>query len=146
MNITKNLFSIVKRGYQTNRSLSEQLKRLYKDKLLPAEITYGFQEFHSPPLEDNDFDAKPNILLIGQYSTGKSTMIRYLTGKNFPGYRVGPEPTTDKFIVIKGGEKNEVIPGNALVVDSSKQFKQLSQYGNAFLRRLQCSIVDNSGE
>ena len=32
---------------------------------------------HSPMLEDPDFDGKPLVMLIGQYSTGKTTFIRY---------------------------------------------------------------------
>ena len=31
---------------------------------------------HSPMLEDPDFDGKPLVMLIGQYSTGKTTFIR----------------------------------------------------------------------
>lgn len=44
--------------------------------------------------EDPDFDAKPMILLVGQYSTGKTTFIRHLLERDFPGIRIGPEPTT----------------------------------------------------
>lgn len=38
-------------------------------------------------------------------------------------------------------DKEGVIPGNALVVDPSRQFRPLSKYGNAFLNRFQCSTV-----
>lgn len=34
---------------------------------------------------------------MGQYSVGKTSFIRYLLGRDFPGQRVGPEPTTDRF-------------------------------------------------
>ena len=40
------------------------------------------------------------ILLVGQYSTGKTTFIKYLLEQEFPGMRIGPEPTTDCFIII----------------------------------------------
>ena len=59
-----------------------------------------FHDFHSPPLDEADFDAKPMILLVGQYSTGKTTFIKYLLEQEFPGMRIGPEPTTDCFIII----------------------------------------------
>ena len=36
------------------------------------------KEFHYPLLTDEDFDAKPMVLLIGSYSTGKTSFIRYL--------------------------------------------------------------------
>lgn len=117
------------------------LKKIYRGKLLPLEEYYGFHDYHSPKLEDPDFDAKPMILLVGQYSTGKTTFIRYLLERDFPGIRIGPEPTTDRFIAVMWDEKEGVIPGNALVVDPKKQFRPLSKYGNAFLNRFQCSSL-----
>lgn len=119
----------------------EGLKRIYKTKLLPLEQHHQFHDFHSPQLEDPDFDAKPMILLVGQYSTGKTTFIKYLLERDFPGIRIGPEPTTDRFIAVMYDEKEGVIPGNALVVDPKKQYRPLSKFGNAFLNRLQCSLV-----
>lgn len=124
-------------------SVADGLKSIYRSKLFPLEDHYKFHDFHSPQLDDPDFDAKPMILLIGQYSTGKTTFIRYLLEQDFPGIRIGPEPTTDRFIAIMSGESEGVVPGNALVVDSKKQFKPLTKFGNAFLNRFQCSTVSN---
>jgi len=124
-------------------SVSDGLKRIYKTKLLPLEETYLFHEFHSPLLDDADFDAKPMVLLVGQYSTGKTTFIKFLLEKEFPGIRIGPEPTTDKFIAVLHGEHDNVIPGNALTVDSKKPFRQLQRFGNAFLSRFQCSQTNS---
>ncbi|ESO10905.1 hypothetical protein HELRODRAFT_109211 [Helobdella robusta] len=124
-------------------SVADGLKKIYRQKLLPLEEFYKFHDFHSPPLEDADFDAKPMVLLIGQYSTGKTTFIKYLLEMEFPGLRIGPEPTTDRFIVVMGGDTEGVVPGNALVVDPKKQFRQLSRFGNAFLNRFQCSTLPN---
>jgi len=119
------------------------MKRLYRDKLLPLERRYLFNEFHSPLMQDADFDAKPMILLVGQYSTGKTTFIRHLLERDFPGIRVGPEPTTDRFIVIMHSEEDGIIPGNALVMDPTKQFKPLSKFGNTFLNKFQCSTTNS---
>lgn len=102
------------------------LKSIYREKLLPLEQHYQFHDFHSPQLDDPDFDAKPMILLVGQYSTGKTTFIQYLLERDFPGIRIGPEPTTDRFIAVMYDDKEGVIPGNALVVDQKRQFRPLS--------------------
>uniref|UniRef100_A0A8C9YYW9 EH-domain containing 4 n=1 Tax=Sander lucioperca TaxID=283035 RepID=A0A8C9YYW9_SANLU len=64
--------------YQT---VTEGLQSLYLKKLLPLEETYLFHDFHSPALEAADFQSKPMVLLVGQYSTGKTTFIRYLLEK-----------------------------------------------------------------
>ncbi|CAG0897529.1 unnamed protein product [Darwinula stevensoni] len=119
------------------------LKKLYKSKILPLETHYHFHDFHSPRLEDSDFDAKPMILLMGQYSTGKTTFIRYLLERDFPGMRVGPEPTTDGFVAVMHGEEDGLVPGNALAVDTKRQFRALAKFGNAFLNRFQCSLLDS---
>lgn len=131
-----------KKGPEVFESVVEGLKKIYKTKLLPLEEFYEFHEFHSPKLNDPDFDAKPMILLVGQYSTGKTTFIRYILEQDFPGIRIGPEPTTDRFIAVMYAENDGVIPGNALVVDPKRQFKPLTKFGNAFLNRFQCSLVN----
>uniref|UniRef100_H2Y411 Uncharacterized protein n=1 Tax=Ciona savignyi TaxID=51511 RepID=H2Y411_CIOSA len=132
-------------------SVALGLKKLYKNRLRPLEDAYKFHDFHSPALDDADFDSKPMVLLVGQYSTGKTTFIRYLLEQDFPGMRIGPEPTTDCFIAIMHGDLDKatntinegVIPGNALVIDKTKPFRALSSFGNNFLSRLQCSQMKN---
>jgi GTPase SAR1 family protein len=132
-----------KKQPEVYETVLEGLKKVYKAKILPLEEQYNFHDFHSPKLNDPDFDAKPMILLVGQYSTGKTTFIRYLLERDFPGIRIGPEPTTDCFIAVMHGDNDGIIPGNALVVDPKKQFKPLSKFGNAFLNRFQCAVVDS---
>uniref|UniRef100_A0A8C6MFY9 EH-domain containing 4 n=1 Tax=Nothobranchius furzeri TaxID=105023 RepID=A0A8C6MFY9_NOTFU len=126
--------------YQT---VTEGLQTLYHKKLLPLEETYLFHDFHSPALEGADFQSKPMVLLVGQYSTGKTTFIRYLLEQDFPGMRIGPEPTTDGFIAVMYGENEGVVPGNALVVDPKKPFRKLNAFGNSFLNRFICSQMPN---
>jgi hypothetical protein len=65
-------------------SVIEGLRQVYKTKLLPLEEAYRFHEFHSSQLEDSDFSAKPMVLLVGQYSVGKTTFIRYLLNVKNP--------------------------------------------------------------
>lgn len=55
------------------------LKSIYRSTILPLEQMYMFDAFYSPALSDSEFDSKPMVLLVGQYSTGKtsvSTMAR----------------------------------------------------------------------
>ena len=93
-------------------SVLEGLQNVYNEKLLPLEREYQFHDFHSPTLTDADFNAKPLVMLVGQYSTGKTTFIKYLLDRDYPGMRIGPEPTTDRFTVVMHDEQDGVIPGN----------------------------------
>ena len=74
-------------------------------------------------------------------------MIRYLLGEEFPGCRIGPEPTTDKFHVILGRTGDQLepacLPGNALVVDPSLPYRPLAKFGNSFLNRFQATKQQN---
>jgi hypothetical protein len=66
-------------------TIIEGLKKIYNNKIKPLETTYNFEGFHSQPLTDSDIEAKPIVLLMGQYSTGKTTFIKYLLGREYPG-------------------------------------------------------------
>ena len=122
-------------------NVTEGLWKCYVERMRPLESTYKFNDFHYPPMEEADFAAKPMVLLIGQYSVGKTSFIRYLLERDFPGMRIGPEPTTDRFVAVMHGEEDQVIPGNALAADPTKQFKTLQRFGNAFLQRFESSVA-----
>ena len=121
------------------------LKKAYKTKLQPLEQMYSFESFHSiMTIGDVDLDAKPMILLLGQYSTGKTTFIEYLLQSAVPGAERGPEPTTDSFIAVMYGERKRVIPGNVVVEDKTKQFKSLSLFGSGFLQHFKVSMLPSA--
>mmetsp|Transcript_16175 Transcript_16175/g.43477 ORF Transcript_16175/g.43477 Transcript_16175/m.43477 type:complete len:158 (+) Transcript_16175:1797-2270(+) len=65
---------------------------------------------------------------------------RYLLGRKFPGQRIGPEPTTDRFTAVMYGEDDRTIPGNALTVAPNSPFRALQREGNAFLSRFEGSL------
>ncbi|KAF8945253.1 hypothetical protein BGZ47_003012 [Haplosporangium gracile] len=119
------------------RPLMDELKDTYRRKIRPLETTYNFESFHSAPLSDSDIEAKPMVLLLGQYSTGKTTFIRRLTECDYPGSHIGVEPTTDRFVAVMNGVESRVIPGNAAAVASDMPFRGLNKFGQAFLTRFQ---------
>lgn len=131
-----------------SKQVIEGLKRLYSSKLKPLEKKYCFDDFHSPLLSDADFDAKPQVLMIGQYSVGKTSFIEYLLGQSFPGQRIGPEPTTDRFVAVMHGEEERTVPGNAVAVSPDLPFGGLSMFGTAFLNKFEvaqvpCKVLEN---
>jgi len=125
---------------------------IYKSKVLPLERKYHLDSFCLPTcgeVKDVEFHSKPMVLLLGQYSTGKTSFIRHMIGDcEFPGMHVGPEATTDKFVaLVHGGEDGSkssihgrVIKGSSLTVTPELPFSALSKFGSAFLKNFYCSI------
>lgn len=120
-------------------SIIDGLKRIYSAKVKPIEAMYNFGNFFSPLMSDSDFEAKPSILLLGQYSTGKTTFIKHLLDREYPGCHIGPEPTTDRFFVIEHGHEERRTPGNTLAVQPDRPYQGLASFGTAFLSKFECS-------
>ena len=98
------------RATETSMKLTQALKEIYKKHVLPIEERFELYDFCLPTnaeIQDSEFDAKPMVLLLGQYSTGKTTFIRHLIGRDFPAMHIGPEPTTDRFMALVHGEDDD---------------------------------------
>jgi hypothetical protein len=111
----------------------EELKRIYRTKILTLEEMYKFPEFFTASWLDADFDGKPQVLIVGPYSVGKSTFIKNMIGRDYPGCRIGPEPTTDRFVVIHHGRDDRTVPGNTLALKKDMPYKGLEKFGTTFL-------------
>lgn len=71
-----------------SKAIVASIKDLYKTKILPLEKKYHLHSLCLPTsgaIQDSEFDARPMVLLLGQYSTGKTSFIRHLLGVDFPG-------------------------------------------------------------
>ena len=53
------------------------LQKLYDAKMKPVEELYLMSKFGEPTLKPADIAAKPFVMFLGQYSTGKTTFIKY---------------------------------------------------------------------
>ncbi|KAJ3149400.1 hypothetical protein HDU89_003762 [Geranomyces variabilis] len=124
-------------------SILDGLKSTYAQKIKPLEQAYSFDQFHSPYLTDVDIEAKPMVLIIGGYSTGKSTFVKHLLDKEYPGMHIGPEPTTDRFVAVMNGAEERIIPGNAAGVSGDLPFGAIQKFGAQFLQKFQVSLVNS---
>ncbi|KAK3280599.1 hypothetical protein CYMTET_11567 [Cymbomonas tetramitiformis] len=121
--------------------LMVKMQTIYKEKILPVEQKHKYDQFYSPHWSDADFEAKPMVLLLGQYSVGKTSFIRHMIGKDFPGLNIGPEPTTDRVIAIHYGDVERTTPGNVLSVSPKLPYRGLERFGTGFLSRFEGSEV-----
>ncbi|PVV01772.1 hypothetical protein BB560_003797 [Smittium megazygosporum] len=130
-------------GSAIYNEITTELQGVYKRKIAPLETVYNFEMFNSPVLNAQDISTNPMVLLLGQYSTGKTTFIEYILGESYPGSYVGIEPTTDKFTAVMSGQEKKIIPGHAAAVSGELPFSSLQKFGTNFLSRFQVSQMDN---
>ena len=116
-------------------NLNEELRRVEKETALSSFYGEGYTEA--------ELGAKPMVLVIGQYSTGKTTLISSLCGGDYDGAHIGPEPTTEKFVAVVGAP-GHTLPsskrGNYVSMMPELPFGGLSRYGQAFLGRFSASF------
>ncbi len=84
---------------------------------------------------------KPVVLIIGNYSSGKSTLINELLGREIQ--RTGQAPTDDSFTVITApgpGEEEGEISGATLVNDERLPFTTFKSYGDRLSSHFQMKL------
>ena len=120
---------------------------VYETFILPMEKKYHYDQFHSVPMSKGDFSNTPTVLFVGQYSTGKSSLVLRLLGLEYPEIRVAPEPSTDNFIFITDGLNNSnIVKGHLAAMIPDGYFHSLSPFGNAFLEHFRVVSLKTSNE
>lgn len=113
------------------KELQKQLQTKVKRKLEPLFARYKM-DFGGI---DASLKWKPIVLIIGNYSSGKSTLINELVGQEVQ--RTGQAPTDDSFTIITSdsGTDNET-PGSTLVNDESLPFSHFKDYGEKLISHI----------
>lgn len=123
--------------------INADLKQLYTFKLSPLETKISFNDlFLQTKLNDSYFNSKPIILLVGQYSVGKTSFIRFLLKSDYPGIQFGTEqPANESFIAVMYNPIKQLLSGRS---GNKVSFLDLSQFGNEFLdNKFKYSLLPN---
>ncbi len=135
-------------------TLTKELEQLLRNKMGPLFERYGLdiKELLTP------LKWKPVVLIIGNYSSGKSTLINEILGSQIQ--RTGQAPTDDSFTVLAAaepGKPEEEVPGSTLVSDERLPFASLRHFGESLLSHMRlkkvadapilqnCAIIDTPG-
>jgi len=119
---------------ETNARVLRELWEIYEEKVLPVERRCFFEHFHTPPISLSEFKAIPQVLLIGQYSTGKTSIAKWLTGVDSSHFDVKPAPSTDKFMAIVHGDEENLIKGDVATCSEHLPYQGLTAFGASFLK------------
>lgn len=122
------------------KALIKKLDKLLRSKMAPIFKRYGvsMQDLLTP------LKWKPLVLVIGNYSSGKSTFINELL--DMPVQRTGQAPTDDCFTVLTcpaEGEAEEEIPGATVINDERLPFSPLMPYGERLFAHFRMKKVNS---
>ncbi|KHJ48735.1 hypothetical protein D918_01039 [Trichuris suis] len=109
--------------------MPQALAMYYKAKIKPAEEQLSPGVYARAPLTDDQITSMPSVMFIGEYSTGKTTLINHMLQAAYMGSQVAIGPTTDNFFILTYGTMDDIIPANRLV-----QQKMLPHAGNGNIR------------
>jgi len=129
-------------------SLRSELLDLVEEHLSPVALRYGYSEV---PLEAN-IKWRPLVLVLGNYSSGKSTLINDFLGMKIQA--TGQAPTDDSFTVITYGQPDDIADddtvrvietrdGKFLLNDPEYPFETLKRYGQRFAAHFRLKKVNS---
>lgn len=80
----------------------------------------------------------PMVMLLGNHSSGKSSLINYLCGREIQ--KTGVAPTDDGFTIIRRADHDQNNDGPTTVSDPQFQFQALQPFGFNFINRFKMKI------
>ena len=120
--------------------LKEEIERMLPQKLSKVFECYGFNigELLTP------LKWKPLVLIIGNYSSGKSTFINEFLGQDVQ--RTGQAPTDDSFTILTAPDAEEGpgdLTGSTIVADERLPFVGLRKFGEKLLSHLVMKRIES---
>uniref|UniRef100_A0A5S6Q9G4 Dynamin N-terminal domain-containing protein n=1 Tax=Trichuris muris TaxID=70415 RepID=A0A5S6Q9G4_TRIMR len=126
-------------GTGTVLSFSAALRLFYVSKVLPSEQLLPERLLGEQALIESEFSCPPCVLLVGDYSVGKTTMLRHLLKTDYAGARIGEGPTTDAFSILMYGEEHRQFSVASMINDEQFPYQGLQCFDYATLKR--CFVV-----
>ncbi len=128
------------------KALRSELLEMVAEQLTPVAQRYGYSEV---PLETT-IKWRPQVLVLGNYSSGKSTLINDFLGAKIQG--TGQAPTDDSFTIITYDDSlppeapvqiTEVRDGKFLLNDPEYPFESLKKHGQRFAAHFRLKKVNS---
>ena len=113
-------------------ALQVEVQSIWRDALEPVNARV------LGPLDAAEMTPLPFVFLLGNHSSGKSTFINYVMGRDIQS--VGVAPTDDSFSIICSGPQDMDQDGHAVVGDPDFGFGGLRPYGTTLLNHLNLKV------
>jgi EH domain-containing protein 1 len=127
------------------KALRSELLEMVAGYLTPVALKYGYSDV---PLETT-IKWRPQVLVLGNYSSGKSTLINDFLGAKIQ--KTGQAPTDDSFTVITYDASKPDVPvhvteerdGKYLLNDPEYPFETLKKHGQRFISHFKLKKVNS---
>jgi len=116
------------------KDAASRVQAIYKKTVDPLAERLEFARIPDPGARQG----RPLVLVIGNHSSGKSTLINHLLDEDVQA--TGVAPTDDGFTVITYGEEDDDKDGAALVGNPGKGFADLEQFGPKLVGHLKLKV------
>ncbi len=84
---------------------------------------------------ESTYTARPMVLLLGNHSSGKSSLINHLLGQRIQ--RTGVAPTDDGFTILLHGETETTHDGHTMTTNPRLPLEDLKSFGHGMVQHLQ---------
>jgi hypothetical protein len=122
-------------GGMPEDEIIERVIALRQAHVMPVARSMGMELVDDPVLR-----ARPPVLLLGNHSSGKSSFINHLLGRDVQ--RTGIAPTDDGFTILLHGNPPRILDGQALTSSPELPFTELSRFGPGLVHHMQGREVD----
>jgi hypothetical protein len=117
--------------------IAREVLRIYREAADPVAEKFSFERRAA----EGEIAGAPTVLFLGNHSSGKSTFINRLLGRELQ--RTGVAPTDDAFTLISHGDREEDRDGNAIVSNPDLPYEGLRGFGPMFLSHLRLKALPN---
>ncbi|KFD56923.1 hypothetical protein M514_02180 [Trichuris suis] len=107
----------------------------YINKVRPSEKLVPGSLLGHDPITDAEFGCPPCVLLVGEYSVGKTTMIQQFLKSDYAGSRIGEGPTTDAFFILLYGQEHKQVSAQYMINDNKFPYQSLKYLDERTLKR-----------
>lgn len=119
------------------REVSRKALEIYDRDLRPLAEKLAFEL----PVRAKEPPGLPNVLFLGNHSSGKSSFINHLLETDVQ--KTGLAPTDDGFTILCHGDQKDTFDGQTVTTHPSLPLRNLNRLGPAFISKLKLKTLPN---
>ena len=113
---------------------ADRIREYYADPLVPLAKQFMFRR---PPTL-GELRSAPQVLLLGNHSSGKSTFVNHLLGLEVQ--KTGVAPTDDGFTIITHGPRETDLDGHSVVSNPNLPYEGLRHFGDQLVSHIRMKL------